>query len=112
MEYDELRTLLLHERRQNKLQKVSDAFYNQLEDFIETQDDWYAMRSKEVSGNEIKHRRYLKIINWASTNACTYEEVEIGYLTDEEKQFYNDCKELFESWVTKKNIHKISEKKI
>lgn len=101
MDFNELRNTILKERDSQSLTKIKDNFYEEIDKYVEIEEDFYIMRSKRISAEELKRIRYNKIINLAKNSVLKQGETDLSKLNKDEKQFYIECTELFKKWIKK-----------
>lgn len=111
MSYETLYEFLRREKNREEIQKLPDNFLHEVNEYIEKLRQSIKSKKREVSafeGDEIKkeenrlnnlvgllkdlyQKREKKLINLALTKSRTGAKLaDVAYLTDEEKEFYND----------------------
>ena len=94
MDYQEVRNIQRQERTNHSLARVSENFYEEIQSFLNPDDDdIYLARSKKTCAEDILRKRFYKIVNKAVVN-----DNDMNNMCEKEINLFNQLNTIFKSW--------------
>ena len=94
MDYQEIRHIQKKERINHSLSDVPENFYDEIQSFLNpNDDDIYLARSKKTCAEDILRKRFYKIVNKAVVN-----DNDMNNMCRKEIHLFNQLIDIFKSW--------------